>query len=475
MSLSTVASITLSVISLTAFILFAYDKIESEFFQTYKAPLFLGSAFLVFAILGLPYMSYDATIAPPSFQFTVLGFAAVFVLGTLLVFTTNLTYETYIMAISSIAILTTLFGKIGSGSDSEISPLAQKILYLTMSASILYGSSVGLSRMSIPPEIEPYIRFYIGIVPVLLWGILAGGLFVVFRGIAESAASQPAYPTKAAFEPFQASLAQEMMKTPILPVKKEAPKPPVQKVQAILRPTDVGTTVPVLLEQIQAAIERIQNNTELILDQTDTTCSIVNDVEQGYIAAKAAPADDDFEYSLPKDVQEKRKTFRQDRAKASFAENRRVYASLQNSVFPMLECFQTDIEVDVDSEDDIDLREACKELETLLANQDVLLQAQKASQVWMALSFSNKQLDRIEEDFQSSSSVLATLRGPALILAAQQLLIRELTLTIGILRNTQAIKGTKDRINKELYKGSMVQNGNYNVTPQELKDHGFSQ
>jgi hypothetical protein len=360
MSVSTVASITLAILSLTAFIIFAYDKIESEFFQTYKAPIFLGSAFLIFAILGLPYMSYESILPPPSFRLVVLGFAAIFILGTLLVFTTNLTFETYIMAASSIAILTTVFGRmgVGSGSNEEFSPMAQKILYLIMSASILFGSSKALGAFAIPPELQPYADFYKGIVPVLLWGVLAVGLFVVVRGIAETAASQPGYTTKSAYEPFQSNLAQEM-KTPVPQTQQPKQTKPQQtkQVQAIQSSNEVGSTVPVLIGQIQAAIDRLQDNAEIVLDQTDSTCSIVKDVEQGYIGARAAPTDES-EFSLPKEEQDKRKAARESRATTSFAENRRIYASIRNSIVPMLECFQS--EVVADTEDDIDLRHSCQ-------------------------------------------------------------------------------------------------------------------
>ncbi len=470
MSLSTVASITLSVLSLTAFIIFAYDKIQSEFFQVYKAPIFLGSAFLVFTILGLPYMSYDATIPPPSFRLVVLGFAAVFILGTLLVYTINLSYETYVMAVSCIAILSTLFGRLNGSDATELSPLAQQILYLVMSASILYGGSVGLQKVAWPVEWQPVVQFLIGIVPVLLWGILASGLFVVFRTIAQSAANQPTYPTSAAYEPFQAQLAQEMKK-PVQPAPPTNPTNPKPAVRAIQSRSEVGTTVPVILGQIQAAISRLQENAEIVLDQTDSTCSIVKDVEQGYIGARAAPTDES-EYDLPKEEQEKRRVARESRAASSFAENRRVYASIRNSLVPMLECFQS--EVVSDSEDDVNLRLACQELQTLLDNQEVLLQVQKSTQVQIALEFANKQLNRAE-GFQTSSPShsLATLRGPALISAAQQLLLRELDLTIAILRNEQDLKATQDRVKKQMYKASMIQKGNYNATPSDLKAVGL--
>lgn len=469
MSISTVASITLSVLSLTAFIIFAYDKIQSDFFKTYKAPIFLGSAFLVFAILGLPYMSYDASVPPPSFRLVVLGFAAVFILGTLLVYTINMSYETYIMAVSCIAILTTLLGRM-SGSDEEMSPLAQQILYLVMGASIVYGGSVGIQKVSWPVEWQPVIQFLVGISPILLWGIMASGLFVVFRTIAESASKQPTYPTKAAYEPFQAQLAQEMKKPIQPPANPQKPIPQVVP-RAIQSRSEVGTTVPILLGQIQAAIARLQENAEIVIDQTDSTCSIVKDVEQGYIGARSAPTDES-EYDLPKEEQEKRKAARTSRAATSFSENRRVYSSIRDSLVPMLECFQS--EVVTDTEEDLDLRMACQELQTLLDNQEVLVQVQKSTQVQIALEFANKQLNRAE-GFQTSSpsQSLTTLRGPALIAIAQQLLLRELDLTIAILRNEQDLKATQDRVKKQMYKASMIQKGDFNATPEQLKANGF--
>ncbi len=472
-SVLSVVSITFTIISLTAFILFAYDKIESEFFKMYKAPIFLGSAFLIFAIFGLPYMSYDKAIPPPSFQFLVMAFAAVFVLGTLLVYTTNMTYETYIMAVSCIAMLATLQGRLRqSDGKGEFSPTAQRILYLIMAASVLFGTSKALQGAAIPPDFQPYVSLFVSLVPVGLWGILATGLFFLVRGIAMTAAAQPGYPTSAAYEPFQVRLTQENREPVVATTATTATTATkATEVGAIQRASEVGQTVPVLLQQIQAAIRRIEENGEIILDQTDSTCSLVKDVEQGYVGARAAPTDDS-EYDLPKEEQDKRRVAREARAAASFQENRRVYASLRNSVVPLLECFQT--QVSEDSAEDLELRAACTELQTLLENQEVLLQVQKSTQVQIALEFANKQLNRAE-GFQTAPSTrtLATLRGPALIATAQQLLLRELDLYVAILRNEQELKATQDRVKKQMYKASLVQKGNFNPTTQDLRANGF--
>jgi len=163
---------------------------------------------------------------------------------------------------------------------------------------------------------------------------------------------------------------------------------------------------------------------------------------------------------------------REARATASFHENRRIYASLRNSVVPLLECFQA--QVSEDSAEDLELRAACAELQTLLENQEVLLQVQKSTQVQIALEFANKQLNRAE-GFQTAPTTrtLATLRGPTLIATAQQLLLRELNLYVAILRNEQELKATQDRVKKQMYKASMIQKGNFNPTPQDLQANGF--
>jgi hypothetical protein len=109
----------------------------------------------------------------------------------------------------------------------------------------------------------------------------------------------------------------------------------------------------------------------------------------------------------------------------------------------------------------------------MLDNQEVLLQVQKSTQVQIALEFANKQLNRAEGFQSTPSSVSLTLRGPALISAAQQLLLRELDLTIAILRNEQDLKATQDRVKKQMYKASMIQKGNYNATPSDLKAVGL--
>jgi hypothetical protein len=169
------------------------------------------------------------------------------------------------MAVSCIAMLATLQGRLTQSGvgDGEFSPTAQRILYLIMAASVLFGTSKALEAATVPPDLQPYVSLFTGLVPVGLWGILATGLFFVFRGLAETAAAQPGYPTSAAYEPFQVRLTQENrepLPTTATAATAATATTTATEVGAIQRASEVGQTVPVLLQQIQGAIRRIEEN-----------------------------------------------------------------------------------------------------------------------------------------------------------------------------------------------------------------------
>jgi hypothetical protein len=215
-----------------------------------------------------------------------------------------------------------------------------------------------------------------------------------------------------------------------------------------------------LLTNLQAAINRVQITIESLVELTDSTCAIVQEVEQGYVGSKSAP-DDDIEYTLPEDEQIQRKQSRQDRSKKAFATNRRIHAATQGTV--PLECFQNV------SDYDTSLREYCVQLHTLMENAETQLQIRNIQRIEADLEFIDRQLNKAE-GFQTITTtpptpthIYSSLYGKELESAAKGLLAKELTLHTKIVQLQQKTTIIRDRIGRVYRKANMVTTGNYNL------------
>lgn len=424
-----------------------YDKVDVELFRQYKSPIFIGAMFLFLAILGLPYMQYDVAHQAPVATFVSTAIGIVVILCALFVFALNWDVDQCVAAVSTLVIFTTILGRVSGPSD--IPAFASLLLQFVLAGSVLFGTMKGaewgLGRTT-DPTIRLVLSYWIQIAPIGLWGMLVYGLYRGIRGLVDYrtvARPCPAPQAVPRFEPFQT----------------QGPAP-----------------APALPQLLQSAIDRTQDTLDALVEQTDATCAIMAEVEQGYIGARSGP-EDEAEYKLPTEEQDRRKRSRQERAMKAFATSRKMFAGSRNTT--PLECFQDVPEV---SEYDLQVRELCAELHGLLENAETLTQIRNVQRMEADLAFAERQLDKAE-GFQDATSVAAgpgpiptptptqiysVLEGTELEAAAKGLLAKELNLRNAVQQLQQKTKAVRARISKSYTKINMVATGDYNVTEDQL-------
>lgn len=451
-----------------------YDRVNIELFQQYKGAIFAGSMFLFLAILGLPYMDYDVAHQMPSFTFMSLGIGIVAIVCTVFMFLLDWSFDTFVAYISTAVIFMTILSKVG-GSDvggAEFPEFAKVLLQFVLAGGAILGTWKGaeaaLARNMVDgiPWLRTILQQYSQLAPIGLLGMLA---YAIYMGISKLVAYRneklPCNVPEAAIEATAGA--------PVRAVRFEG-----------FQDTSSPSPYPSLASKLQTAIDRAQDTLDSLVEQTDQTCAIIKEVEQGYVGAKSGP-EDEMEYKLPETEQQQRKNRRQERAQKAFATNRGIYAATRNTT--PLECFQnpnTDSSVaaaiaDDASDEDITLRELCVQLHNLLENTETLAQIRKIQQMEVDLDFAGRQLNKSEaETFQNgvatdekptATQIYATLRGSALEEAAQKLLQKERSLFNSVQAIEQKVSGLRSRMGKTYRKANMVATGDYNVTEAELK------
>jgi hypothetical protein len=266
--------------------------------------------------------------------------------------------------------------------------------------------------------IAPRIPFVRDMQSTALWIICFYGLWIGLKSLAESASKHQA------------------------PSVSSGPKP---RTLERFENTEVS-----LLEKVQAAIQRVQEDMETLVNQEDDTCAIIQEVEDGYVGVQSAPPDES-EFSLPKGDQYARKTVRQTRAKSTF---QKLWA-LKAGAAGILECFQSG---------DSALQSAAMELQGLLESEEALATLQKADKMVAALQFARSMMDRggISDGFQNpSGKSLDTLTGKELEAAVQSLLAKEATLHRRVLEIQELLNPMRSTLNKQYKKGAMLESGKY--------------
>ena len=431
-----------------------YFEAPSEIFLKYYALLTFGLAILSVGFVGVPFIDENDVASPTkTFYLSLSGIAVIFLVGVMVVFLMDVKPEKYIAVISGITMLFVYGSALFETNDSVRIPRILKeyisILLLGIGLTML-GYSAPSLIVRFPQFAKP-LRFIEGAVPVILWGSLA---YAVYAGLRELAtySQRPALPVSPT--PYYEHYQNADAAIPAVSTAAAAETPPPPKSETA-RMTGI----------IRRAIKVLEEDMELLTEQGESTCSIVRDVESGYVGARSAPESDD-EYSLPAEEANARKDRRQQRAMNAFRNNRKLFSSLRSS-HPVLECFADPPPSDPEEDD---LRDAAQELQSMMENAEVEAGIAKADQVQVALAFSEKILDRGDkEEFQNAASTtsapsavsLQSLSGPQLLTAVRSLLQRAEAVHSRVLANQRSLSALQERVNRQLRKGSMVARGDY--------------
>jgi hypothetical protein len=439
----------LSIPLLSYAIVLGANKIENQAFQQYKSILFTAAMFLILGLAGLPFLPRDPVQSSPSMHILASGLGIAALMGCIVIYVMNLSLETFLLYVASLVSIAAIVGKFrGEGGPpvkgTEIPSAAKEALVGATAVAFFLGTGKVAQQYqgSAIPWLRQVATLYTYAAPVGIWGTLAFLVYRAIRSLAETRASNtvpvPVPAHVARFEGFQATA------TATAPAPVKAPS---------------------LLERLDAAIGRLQDTVSRLIDFSDSTCSIVRDVELGYMGARSAPKDES-ELSLPAEVQKTRKAQRQETAKKSFLTLRKINASSMNT--RILECFQGAQEEDV--------REYCIQLEGLLENADTLAQIAVGQSMAAELVFADRMIQKAEA-FQNAAALAPTptpdpsesiaekyavLSGTALTAAAERLLQKEYQIYTFAEQLEKGIDTLQGKINKTAQKASMLTTGNYN-------------
>jgi hypothetical protein len=451
-------------------VLSLYDQVNVELFQQYKAVVFAGSMFLFLAILGLPYIEYDVAHRVPSFDFISMTIGILAISCALFMYVFNMSFDTFVAAVSCVVIFFTVISRVGGSSegDDRFPAFAKELLQFILVGSVITGTYMGASaaiERGIPanPTLRGILAVYTGVAPIGLWGMLVYAIYRAIRGLLDYRLANLAPKPTGPYAPFEGF--QGLQSDVVAPKEDEEPQ---------------------LLKDMDAAIDRAQDLLEQLVEQTDSTCAIIKEVEQGYIGARSSP-EDEAEYQLPKEEQGKRRQSRQERAMKAFATNRKIYAATRN-VQP-LECFQNlnqnqNTTTDA-TEYEVSLRELCIQLHSMLENAETLAHIKKVQSMEVELEYADRMLNKAE-GFQNRmgpsstmreptptptptpTQIYSSLRGEALDSAARGLLQKELNLYNSVTQIQKKITDVRSRMGRSYQKVNMVATGNYNVTEKDL-------
>jgi hypothetical protein len=133
---------------------------------------------------------------------------------------------------------------------------------------------------------------------------------------------------------------------------------------------------------VRQAMATLQNDMDILDEDTDDTCDIMKSVEDTFISNKSAPSDES-EFELSREEQQKRIDRRKVNAKKSFQEKKNVFAASTGKL-PLLECFAS---VDAVAQAQEELADAVNELTTLLDSAEMKLAITKGQKTWLSLLF----------------------------------------------------------------------------------------
>ena len=139
------------------------------------------------------------------------------------------------------------------------------------------------------------------------------------------------------------------------------------------------------IDRIRSIKGQLEADLENLSTSADDVCSILKQVEDAYVQNSAAPSTED-EYSLPKDVQERRMADRRRRAVIGFKERQKQYVAL-NGGSPLYECFEggaSDAEVAAVLDD---LNVEVKDLTVVMDTAEVKMATVKGGQIRSLLGF----------------------------------------------------------------------------------------
>ncbi len=324
------------------FIMFAMATVnptKSDNFQQYKVPIMATSAFLTFAIFGIPYMSSDAAQSPPTFEFLFTGLTILVVVGVVGTYIFNMNLDSYITTVSAVAMFAVVISRItdveGGAGDVAFPAFARELLIFF----IVGGVMVGLRRGAMTwqpdhPQIQQLLGIYVALVPVALCGLVAWVLYRSIRELVQYRASRKPCSTPGAAGVGASAAA---IATAAAPFEAFQDGGSGSNGDSSRSPEDVAAELNTKL--LPAAIDRIQAVTNDLLEMTDSTCAIVREVENGYIGFASAPPDES-ELSLSREDQDARRLKRQEKGKQSFDRLRRVFHSQKKT--QSMECFQNE-------------------------------------------------------------------------------------------------------------------------------------
>jgi hypothetical protein len=428
--------------------------VDTETGKKYAGFVLFGVALVLLATVGIPYTDSDAAQRPPS-HLVMTVFLIIAVLGAVCIFIFNMSLSTFLAAVSGLLIVLTITSsfRAPSGPTKADSPASS----MGKQAGIGFGAAVGIAGIQYfmgkysgtgnggiqNERVKQVVQFLIGIAPVMMWGALAFGTFRGIQAMLEyrkaatknTCAGTSATTTPAAVAPYESFQNQDTTTSP--------------------PPTD-------LQGRLRAAIQRIQQSLESIVELTDGTCAIVKETEDGYVGSKSAPPDES-EYNLSPEMQESRKQARQASARKTYTSLRKVNASAKG--VGILECFQ-------DNQDEDTIRELCIELAGLMENTESVTQIGRMRIMEAELAFAERQLSRVTEAFQdaatsptvappSPSVYYGSLSGRALEVAATNLLAKESELYNSITQLQQILNRLRGQMNRVYSKAGMVGSGNY--------------
>lgn len=142
------------------------------------------------------------------------------------------------------------------------------------------------------------------------------------------------------------------------------------------------------LTSIRALKQKLSEAFESISRIADDTCSILHEVEQGYVSDRAAPSDA-AEYELPQEIQTERVNARKARAKQMFVRAQTMYAQSKDK--PIFACGGTTVEGFADTKEQ-ELQTELDELIQLMESAELRMADQHTVELDTLLGFTEKYL-----------------------------------------------------------------------------------
>ena len=394
---------------------------------------------IVLGTLGLPFLPSDIAHTPPTLNIVFLAVSVLVIFGAIFIYIMNISFDAFVVFVAIATSMASIAGRLKGQGAGEMSPAVKELVISAASFVGLFVSDKLISRFKpTNTDIQQWITIWTYLVPAAMWGIV---VFMGFRGI-------------------QALIKYRVSNT--------VPAPVSQGVRRFEGFQGAGAT---LSSRLDTALKRVQDTMTRITGYVDSTCSIIRDVEMGYIGAVSGLTQS--EMKLPPDVVAELRKKRKETAEKTFLTLRKINASAKNT--KILECFQNEDET---------IREYCIQLEGYLENAESMAQIAKVQSITAELIFAQGMIAKAKElekeEFQNAPSPdsfgesivkkYTALSGPMLAIAAEVLLQKEamlFTFAENLGTMTQIINAQIDKTKK---KASMVASGNYDKSSEEVQE-----